>query len=69
MIIINLINDRNVIPDKEVTVAITPNGYADGLAKNDKDEMFFVMPEERDMLMSDFLDHLEHKRLVFIILE
>jgi jumonji domain-containing protein 7 len=38
-----------------VTVAVTPNGYADAVT-DDK----FVMPEERRMTMSEFLDTLDH---------
>jgi len=41
--------------DKEVTVAVTPNGYADA-----PQEDFFVMPEERRMKMSEFIDILEN---------
>lgn len=48
---------RDIIPDKRVTVAITPNGYADGLSTKDKKE-YFVIPEERDMRMVEFLDKL-----------
>lgn len=42
---------RNRIGDKVVTVAVTPNGYAD--APNNG---YFVMPEERSMKFGDFLD-------------
>ena len=38
----------------EVTVAVTPNGYADGVV-GDR----FVMPEERTMKFAEFLDILE----------
>lgn len=44
--------------DKDVTIAITPNGYADGLAVKDGKE-YFVMPLEQQMRMTDFLDTLE----------
>lgn len=44
---------------KDVTIAITPNGLADGLALNDGKE-YFVMPLEQQMPMSDFLDTLDH---------
>ncbi|KAK5646056.1 hypothetical protein RI129_004520 [Pyrocoelia pectoralis] len=49
------------IPDKDVTVAITPNGYADGLidvTNNDSHTEFFVMPEERTMKMTEFLNNM-----------
>lgn len=46
--------------NKEVTVAVTPNGYADGLAVHD-DEQHFVLPMETQMKMSEFLDALERK--------
>ncbi|XP_011704970.1 PREDICTED: jmjC domain-containing protein 7, partial [Wasmannia auropunctata] len=52
---------RNVIGDEEVSVAVTPNGYADAIAKRD-DKEFFVMPEERILAMSMFLDTLENRR-------
>lgn len=52
-----------MMADKEVVVAITPNGYADGIAKNEVDgKEYFVMPEEISMTMSDFLDALDSKR-------
>lgn len=42
---------RKAIGDLEVTVAVTPNGLADAV-----NEGFFVMPEERQMTLSQFLD-------------
>ncbi|KAK7486367.1 hypothetical protein BaRGS_00022415 [Batillaria attramentaria] len=42
---------RQTIGDLQVTVAVTPNGYAD--AVNDG---YFVMPEERQMTVAHFLD-------------
>ncbi|XP_041975099.1 bifunctional peptidase and (3S)-lysyl hydroxylase Jmjd7 [Aricia agestis] len=47
---------------KIVTVAITPNGLADGITKDDDDVEYFVMPQEVDMTMSEFLDALNEKR-------
>ncbi|XP_077978121.1 bifunctional peptidase and (3S)-lysyl hydroxylase Jmjd7-like [Glandiceps talaboti] len=47
---------RNKIGEKEVSVAVTPNGYADAVYKN-----YFVMPEERQMKFSTFLDIIEKK--------
>ncbi len=44
------------IGDQAVTVAVTPNGMADAVFE-DK----FVMPEERQMKFSSFLDILEEK--------
>jgi len=46
---------RNVIGDKEVTVSVTPTGYADA-ALGDK----FVMPEERQLTVNKFLDVIEN---------
>lgn len=58
---------RTLMGQKDVTVAITPNGYADGLAEKDGDE-YFVMPLERQMAMNDFLDTLDnHHPLVHYI--
>lgn len=54
---------RSTIADKEVTVAVTPNGYADGIATAEHDNKeYFVMPEEQQMRMEDFLDKLDNKR-------
>nr|XP_022340537.1 jmjC domain-containing protein 7-like isoform X2 [Crassostrea virginica] len=46
---------RERIGGCEVTVAVTPNGYADAVTDGK-----FVMPEERRMTMADFLDILDH---------
>ncbi|KAF2880754.1 hypothetical protein ILUMI_25426 [Ignelater luminosus] len=62
------------IPDKDVTVAITPNGYADGITKRNErnndgtciTEEFFVMPEERTMKMKEFLENLQEPKNNFI---
>lgn len=54
---------RKLMPEKEVVVATTPNGYADGIAVSNKDgKEYFVMPEDVTMTMSDFLDALDNKR-------
>lgn len=57
---------RQNIPDKEVTVAITPNGLADGITKRVCDvhgnEECFVMPEEVNMKIKDFLDNLQQPK-------
>lgn len=48
---------RNKIGDQEVSVAVTPNGYADAIL-DDK----FMMPEERRMTMRKFLDIINNPR-------
>lgn len=54
---------REVFGDEEVSVAVTPNGYADAITKlHDTMEEFFVMPEERFLAMSEFLDALENPK-------
>lgn len=51
---------RKYLGEKEVTVAITPNGYADGITLNKEDgKEYFVMPEEASMRMNDFLHTLD----------
>ena len=47
---------RKKIGHRTVTVAVTPNGYADAVVGEK-----FVMPEEREMTFSEFLDILEGK--------
>ncbi|XP_038218359.1 uncharacterized protein LOC119836957 [Zerene cesonia] len=54
------------IPDKLVTVAVTPNGYADGITKDKSGEEHFVMPLEVETTMSEFLTMLEAKRENYI---
>lgn len=50
-----------------MTVAITPNGYADALTfRKESNEEYFVMPEEKSMLMRSFLDTLEHPKENFV---
>ncbi|XP_053553801.1 bifunctional peptidase and (3S)-lysyl hydroxylase JMJD7 [Bombina bombina] len=48
---------RSCVGYKNVSVAVTPNGYADAVY-NGK----FVMPEERNMLFADVLDIVEKKK-------
>lgn len=60
---LHLVSFRNTISDKEVTVAVTPNGYADGIAVKDGKE-YFVMPDEKVLKMGDFLNKLDDKRFV-----
>lgn len=51
----------NKYGDKEVVVAVTPNGYADAVAfDTETHQEYFVMPEERKMKFSDFWKALEH---------
>ncbi|KAL0811911.1 hypothetical protein ABMA28_009324 [Loxostege sticticalis] len=49
------------IPDKKVTVALTPNGLADGITAHEGVD-YFVMPHETEMTMAEFLECLEAKR-------
>lgn len=52
---------REVLGNEEISVAVTPNGYADAINKIDNTmEEYFVMPEERFLTMSEFLDTLEN---------
>ncbi|EFN66193.1 JmjC domain-containing protein 7 [Camponotus floridanus] len=54
---------HKVFGDENVSVAVTPNGYADAIArKDDTKEEFFVMPEERLLTMSEFLNTLENAK-------
>ncbi|XP_004927524.2 uncharacterized protein LOC101736097 [Bombyx mori] len=55
----------DIIPEKKVTVSITPNGLADGITSQSGVE-YFVMPCEEEMTMSEFLATLENKRSNFI---
>lgn len=51
---------RKLLGEKLVTVAVTPNGYADGIALNkDDNQEYFVTPEEQTMTMNEFLDKLD----------
>ncbi|XP_077258003.1 bifunctional peptidase and (3S)-lysyl hydroxylase JMJD7-like [Temnothorax americanus] len=55
---------RKVIGDEKVSVAVTPNGYADAIAERDDDaKEFFVMPEDRLLTISAFLDTLENTKV------
>lgn len=48
------------MPEKAITVAVTPNGYADGLAsQHSSGKEFFVMPEDQTMSMTDFINRLD----------
>lgn len=53
------------IGDKLVNVAVTPNGYADAITKEQKlsgtsNKEYFTLPEERYITMNDFLKTLEN---------
>lgn len=46
--------------NKLTTVAVTPNGYADGIAvKIPENQEYFVLPEDQTMKMAEFLDKLD----------
>ncbi|XP_034483618.1 bifunctional peptidase and (3S)-lysyl hydroxylase JMJD7 [Drosophila innubila] len=49
---------QSTLNDKVVDVAVTPNGYADGLAKQDGQE-YFVLPLESKMPLSELLKRLD----------
>lgn len=54
---------REILGDKLISVAVTPNGYADAITKCVLDgitKQYFVMPEERSLKMSKFLNTLEN---------
>ncbi|XP_075160117.1 jumonji domain containing 7 [Haematobia irritans] len=54
---------RTHLGDKLVDVAITPNGYADGLALRHEDQKeYFVLPLEEQITMKTFLDMLDDPR-------
>ncbi|XP_063542452.1 uncharacterized protein LOC134751046 [Cydia strobilella] len=59
-------NETIAPPNKKVTVAVTPNGLADGITTNDEGKEYFVMPFEAEMTMTEFLDCLEQKRENYI---
>ncbi|XP_078263196.1 bifunctional peptidase and (3S)-lysyl hydroxylase JMJD7 [Rhinoraja longicauda] len=48
---------REEVGEQSVSVAVTPNGYADAVHQGR-----FVMPEERKMRFGEFLDIVERKR-------
>lgn len=51
---------KQTLGDKPVTVAVTPNGYADAIAFNEEEKReMFVLPEERTMSVSDLFAKLE----------
>ncbi|KAJ9586024.1 hypothetical protein L9F63_020321, partial [Diploptera punctata] len=60
---------RELIGSKSVKVAVTPNGYSDSIGlkyvTNKRNELvpkeYFVLPEERNMTMSYFIDILQRR--------
>lgn len=60
---------RSSYGEKLVSVAVTPNGYADGIAtKMPENKEYFVLPEERTMTFNEFLNGLEdeNKEIFYI---
>ena len=53
---------RKHFSNKKVTVALTPNGLADGITQDDNGTEYFVMPEEVEMTMGNFLDIMNSQR-------
>lgn len=52
-----------VLQDKKISVAVTPNGYADAVTEtiiDGKTIVCFALPEERLVTISDFLTKLEN---------
>lgn len=42
-------------------MAVTPNGYADGVGSYDGESTkYFILPEEKTMKMGEFLDNLDN---------
>lgn len=52
--------------EKEVTVAVTPNGYADGF-NFINGKQYFIMPEEINMKFKDFLILLEQQKYILYV--
>lgn len=51
---------KEKLSNKDVKVALTPNGYADGIASHNGVD-YFVMPAEQNMKFTEFLHNLETK--------
>jgi len=55
---------REIFRDKEINIAVTPDGYADAVKsvcqEDGTDKQYFVMPEERTMNFPAFLDVIEN---------
>ncbi|XP_030747942.1 bifunctional peptidase and (3S)-lysyl hydroxylase Jmjd7-like [Sitophilus oryzae] len=56
---------RKHYSEKRVTVTVTPNGYADGVASYEGKEYFFL-PEETEMEFKDFLNVLHEQPLNYV---
>lgn len=51
---------KQTLKDKPVTVAVTPNGFADAIAFNqEENKEMFVLPEERTLTISELFERLE----------
>lgn len=53
---------NEIFNDRKISVAVTPNGYADAIAEkiiDGKTVECFVLPEERFMTITEFLNKLE----------
>jgi jumonji domain-containing protein 7 len=53
-----MLDYRDKLGEKMVTVAVTPNGFADAVSE---DGQYFMLPEERLMKFCDFVDCLEQQ--------
>lgn len=52
---------QQTMKNKVVDVAVTPNGYADGLAVRHEDKKeYFVLPLEEQITMNEFLENLDN---------
>lgn len=60
--LIDVFFNRKTVPDKIINVSLTPNGYADGIDKNEDGNEYFITPYEQKMTMLEFLDTLDEKR-------
>lgn len=58
---------REIIPQKQVTVTVTPNGFADAITTDQNNVEYFVTPYETDMSMAQFLTTLDDKRYSFFL--
>lgn len=51
---------REIMRDKEIIVAVTPNGYADAIATDNTGTEYFVQPEERTIGVGALIDEFEN---------
>lgn len=54
----NGLHFRRILPNKKISVSVTPTGYADAVVTDSHNKEYFVQPEERMITISDFLDSL-----------